>query len=108
MHRLGRKEGLKIRPVILHFGDYEEKMTVLKNCNRLKGSKISVQQDFSKETLRTRKLLWESAMPNKRNGDKVFLVRDRLHINGDIYSWDDIKQTRVLLSTKSAPVPDQP
>ncbi|XP_029822697.2 uncharacterized protein LOC115308770 [Ixodes scapularis] len=101
LHRLGRHVPEKTRPVILHFQDHSEKMSVLKNCHLLKGSKVSVRHDLSQETIRTRKLLWTSAQPDKQNDAKVFLVHDKLHVNGDIYAWDDSTQTRVKLPSSS-------
>lgn len=59
IHRLG-KPG-KERPIIIHFQDFNEKELVLKNAHKLKGTQISVQTDYSTQTLRKRKLLWESA-----------------------------------------------
>ncbi|KAH9378731.1 hypothetical protein HPB48_022927 [Haemaphysalis longicornis] len=60
IHRIGRKGGSLPRPVIMKLYDSREKLTVYKNCKNLKGSTVLVGDDFCKETLAKRKLLWES------------------------------------------------
>lgn len=56
IHRLGRRTGR--RQVIGYFQDYNEKQAVIQNTNKLKGTNIFIQNDYSHETLRVRKLLW--------------------------------------------------
>lgn len=57
IHRLGKRRENKIRPVIMRLFDYNEKIEIFKNCKQLKGSNISVSNDFSEATIRKRKLL---------------------------------------------------
>lgn len=68
IHRLGRPG--KKRPVIIYFKDYNEKQQILKNAYKLKGTVISLQNDYSHTTLRKRKLLWDSARSEKQRGKK--------------------------------------
>lgn len=68
IHRLGRKQDGKIRPVIVRFFDYNEKITIFKNCKKLKDTGMSVSDDFSASTLRKRKNLWDSAKARKGCG----------------------------------------
>lgn len=56
-HRLGAKSINKIRPVILKLIDYREKVLILKNCSKLKGSDQYVTQDFSPKVRAIRKKL---------------------------------------------------
>ncbi|CAN7950811.1 unnamed protein product [Ixodes pacificus] len=49
IYRLGAKRGNNTRPVIMKFFDYTEKMQVLRNCCKLKGTTISVSNDYSKK-----------------------------------------------------------
>lgn len=96
IHRLG-KPG-KDRPIIIYFQDFNEKELILKNAHKLKGTQISVQSDYSKQTLRKRKLLWESARNEKLQGKKVHLSNDRLRVDKETYIWDDKKNCRVKLA----------
>lgn len=95
IHRLGKASSN--RPVILYFQNYLEKQEVLRKSGKLKGSRIFLQNDFSVETRRKRKNLWQSAKTDKENGKKVSLVNDRLRIDNSFYVWSDASNGRVLL-----------
>ncbi|CAN7974771.1 unnamed protein product, partial [Ixodes persulcatus] len=97
IHRIGRITQGKNRPVVLRVFNYNEKVSVFKNCKKLKGTAVSISDDFSKETLQTRKKLWESAHDEKRGGAKVKLVNDRLYVDDVAYVWDYEKERRVRL-----------
>lgn len=101
IHRLGKRPGK--RPVILFFQNYTEKQEVLRNCKKLKGTQISVQNDFSAETLRKRKLLWQSAKAEKEQGKKVALVNNKLRVDSQLYAWDDVSNTRVVVRSGKDP-----
>lgn len=96
IHRLGKPRG-NIRPVIIFFQNYNEKQEVLQNAHKLKGTKLSIQNDYSKPTLQKRKLLWDSAKNEKLNGKKVTLINDKISIDNELYIWDDTANTRVKL-----------
>ncbi|CAN7990911.1 unnamed protein product, partial [Ixodes hexagonus] len=97
IHRLGAKKPEKTRPVIMKVYDYNEKSDVFRNCVKLKGTKISVPNDYSQVTLRKRKLLWNSEMAEKEQGAKIKLVHDKLRVNDDTYAWDDEKKCCVKI-----------
>lgn len=100
IHRLGKPGGS--RPVIVYFQDYNEKQQTISNARKLKGTDISVQNDYSKETLRKRKLLWNSAKEEKRQGKKVNLVHDKLMVDRDRYVWDDCKNSRIKIASSQS------
>lgn len=79
IHRLGRRAGR--RPVIAYFQDFNEKQAVIQNTNKLKGTNIFIQYDYSHETLRVRKLLWDSAKVDRVNKKHVSLLHDKLKID---------------------------
>lgn len=70
IHRLGRPG--KSRPVILYFQDYEEKQQIMKIAYKLKGTSTSIQNDYSRNTLRKRKLLWDSASEERAKKESNF------------------------------------
>lgn len=98
VHRLGRRTDGKTRPVMVKFLHFSEKMSVLRNCPKLKGSTISISEDFSLRVRNIRKRLWDSAIENRKKGDKVTLIYNKLKINNTLYVWDAEKQTRIALS----------
>nr|XP_037284777.1 LOW QUALITY PROTEIN: uncharacterized protein LOC119177400 [Rhipicephalus microplus] len=91
VHRVGKKCHDKVRPVIMNFFDYNEKLKVLKNCHKLKGTKISVNHDFCKATIAKRSKLWSHSNDFRAQGRKVSLDYDKLRVDDDIYEWDEQK-----------------
>lgn len=65
--------------------------------------------DYSKETLRKRKLLWKSALQEKEEGKNVRLERDKLLVDNDLYCWDFAKDTRMKIRSikKNVPAPNE-
>lgn len=78
--------------------DLRDKVTILRNCTKLKGTTFSVGEDFSNRVRYIRKMLWQIAKTKKEAGDKVFLVCDKLKVNEDLYRWDDDTNDIVLVS----------
>ncbi|XP_064469783.1 uncharacterized protein LOC135384515 [Ornithodoros turicata] len=102
VHRLGRRIQSKHRAVILRLFNYSEKTTVFNNCFKLKGSSISITEDFSKSVRIVRKKLWDSAVENRWKGDKVSLHFMKLRINNEFFTWDSEQNKRVPVnSTRS-------
>lgn len=63
-------------------------MEILRNCNRLKGTNISVSEDFSRQVQSLRKCLWDSARDERNRGAKVRLVYDKIVVDGSLFYWD--------------------
>lgn len=95
IHRIKKRQSKQPRPVILKLYDSREKSKVYKNCKKLKGTGISIADDYSKETVAKRKLLWNSAQDERKQGQRVHLNYDKLFIDSDMYSWNDEKNRRV-------------
>lgn len=50
IHRIGRIQQGKTRPVIIKLVDYHEKTELLKNAFQLKDTDVSISEDFSAAT----------------------------------------------------------
>lgn len=100
IHRLGKPDANKTRPVILKLLDTRDKIKILKNCQKLKGTKLAISEDFSARVRSIRKKLWDSAKSNKESGDKVWLVYDKISINRVLYRWDDTAGDKVEIKTE--------
>ncbi|XP_077519803.1 uncharacterized protein LOC144129518 [Amblyomma americanum] len=98
IHRIGRKQGTRPRPVIIKLFDHREKMTILKNCSKLKNKAFSVSEDFSAHTRLKRKKLWDSTSEIRAAGGKVQLVYDKIRINGELFLWDSASNGRIPTS----------
>ncbi|KAK8763386.1 hypothetical protein V5799_034005 [Amblyomma americanum] len=94
IHRIGRPSTERPRPVIVRFGNYNEKVEVLKNTKKLKDTNFSVHEHFSSNVRNRRKNLWKSAADNRKNGQKVALIFDKLKIDGVMYAWNDVTSER--------------
>lgn len=96
IHRLGKPS--EKRPISLYFQDYNEKEAVLRNAKKLKGTSISLQNDYCADTLQKRKLLRDGVKQDKNMGKKVSLVQDKVRIDKQLYYWDDTSNLHKALS----------
>lgn len=102
IHRIGRAQPNKTRPVILKLQDSREKFSILKRGHKLRGTSLSIGEDFSKRVREIRRKLWNSAKANRENNEKVSLVFDKLYINNHAYVWSNEKDDKVPLKKKHA------
>lgn len=97
IHRLGYKAANKKWLVILKLLDKRDKISILSNFRRLKGSAFSESEDFSPRVQQIRKQMWDSAKELKKKGDKVVLLSERIKINEPVFVWDGSANARVPL-----------
>ena len=66
-HRVGKKSNDKERGIIVQFSfKYKDKIYILGNYKKLKGTKISMFEDFSQETMQIRKEKWREVLANRK------------------------------------------
>ena len=53
------KDKKRPRTIILRLANFKDKSIILKNVNKLKGSDVYINEDFSRETTELRKNLWD-------------------------------------------------
>ena len=53
------KDRKRPRTIVLSLANFKDKKVILKNVNKLKGSDVYINKDFSRETTELRKKLWE-------------------------------------------------
>ena len=61
-HRVGEKKTGQERQIVAKFNSYKNKLDILRNCKKLKGTNFSVFEDFSKETASIRKEKWNEVL----------------------------------------------
>ena len=54
-HRVGEKSNDTEREIVLQFSFYKDKINILRNCRKLRETKISIFEDFSQEAMQIRK-----------------------------------------------------
>ncbi|XP_037572058.1 uncharacterized protein LOC119454127 [Dermacentor silvarum] len=102
IHRIGTRTSNRDRPIILRLFDYAEKTKILSCCYKLKGTPLTVSEDFSKRVREMRTHLWHSAVNERANGAKVRLTFDKLRIDEKVYTWDPVKNIRIELPQKAS------
>ena len=60
--RVGEKKNGQERQIVVQFNTYKNKLDIVRNCKKLKGTKFSVFEDFSKETASIRKEKWKEVL----------------------------------------------
>ena len=60
------KSNDKERAMVVQFSFYKGKINILRNCKKLKGTKISILEDFSQETMQIRTEKWKEVLANKK------------------------------------------
>lgn len=86
-HRLDMPAEFKIRPVIFKLIDFCDKIRMLRDVSKLKGTETFVNEYFSPRIWNIRNELWLSTAEFWRNGAKVHLRYDHALVINDQYSW---------------------
>ncbi|XP_065639535.1 uncharacterized protein LOC136072290 [Hydra vulgaris] len=77
-HRTGIIDNKKPRTIVIKLLNYKDKVKILKNANKLKGSEIYINEDFSLETTIIRKKLFEESKTHWINGKYSVVIYDKL------------------------------
>ena len=73
VHRVEEKSNDKKRAIVVQFSFYKDKINILKNCKKLKGTKISISKDFSQETMQIRNEKSKEVLANRKQGKISYL-----------------------------------
>ncbi|XP_065654801.1 uncharacterized protein LOC136081416 [Hydra vulgaris] len=77
-HRTGSISNVKPRTLVIKLLNFKDKVKILKNANKLKGSGIYINEDFSLETSSIRKKLLENSRTHRKNGKYSVVIYDKL------------------------------
>jgi hypothetical protein len=77
-HRTGRKNDGRPRTIVLNLQKYKDKVKVLKESYRLKGTNTYINEDFSRETVAIRKKLFAEVRERRLNGENVSVRYDKI------------------------------
>ena len=81
-HRVGNKEKNNKRTIVLKLASFKDKLKIISEARKLKGTNISINEDYSKETLEIRKEKWKEVKELRKNGTYAILVYDKVVIKG--------------------------
>ena len=81
-HRVGNKGKNDKRTIVLKLASFKDKLKIISEARKLKGTNISINEDYSKETLEIRKEKWKEVKELRKNGTYAILVYDKVVIKG--------------------------
>ncbi|XP_075527052.1 uncharacterized protein LOC142559322 [Dermacentor variabilis] len=87
-HRMGKHNNDKPRPIILKFGLFKDKQRLLSAASKLKGSRISLSEDYSQQVRRRRSKLIAYAR-EQNSGARYKLKYNKMTYQGKTYVYDD-------------------
>lgn len=91
VRKLGRKD-IVSKPVLIKFVSLRKKLEVLKSAKNLKGSNMSINQDYSYEIRLIRKSLLPYLYKARSLQCRAFLRYDKLIINNVMYTLQQLTQ----------------
>lgn len=83
--RMGRKHEGQSRPINIKLITYWRKQEILRNTGKLKGIKIYIDHDLSKEEIQEKKKLLPIMMELRKNGNHAVMKGCNLIVNGQLY-----------------------
>lgn len=87
-HRFGKADK-NPRPIVCRFKTYSDRELVRKSATALKGTKYGISEQFPKEIIDRRKVLWPYYKEAKNQNRKAYFKRDRLFIEGKEFHIDE-------------------
>ena len=80
-HRTKKRRNSKTknqpRTIVVRLQNYKDKVTILRNAKKLKGSNVYINEDFCQETLDYRKELWKEVKRLRNEEDKIAYLQYR-------------------------------
>lgn len=92
--RLGRYGNGRTRPVLIELNTWNKKWEIMKSAKKLrdfKDLKIWITEDYSKKVREQRKTLLDHMKKARANGQKAVISYNKLIVNGDSYTTEQIK-----------------
>ena len=83
-HRVRRRKDVKFnsnntpRTIVAKFLDYKEKKEAMRRHYKLKDTTYSVREDFSKETVEMRRMLWDQVKKLREDGKYAVIKYDKI------------------------------
>ena len=81
-HRVGNNEKNNKQTVVFKLASFKNKLKIISEARKLKGTNISINEDYSKETLEIRKEKWKEVKELRKNDTDAILVYDKVVTKG--------------------------
>lgn len=89
--RIGDRNKLRNRPILLKVKTWDKKLDILKGRNRLKGTNIYINEDFPKEIMEQRKQLLKYSKVARDKGCRTKIIYNKLYINDKLYTLSELE-----------------
>lgn len=89
VHRFGKIGRNGVRPIVARFIYHHQLKLVLTNAYKLWRTAFGVHEQFPAKIVERRQKLYPVMNEARRNGKRTSMVRDRLYIEGKLYTTDD-------------------
>ena len=83
--------------IVASLQNFEDKMEVMKKKSELKGSKIYIENDLTKNEQKIQAEILKIARDRKENGQKVRVGYRKIVVDGEEYRWDTKENGVVLI-----------
>lgn len=90
VHRLGKLQERKPRPIIAKFEHYQHKELLKSKGKLLKDTSFGMNDQYPREINERRKTLYPILKEQRRNNIRAVLAVDKLYINGQLFRSPDI------------------
>lgn len=93
-HRVGRPKVDHIRPIVVKFLNFKDKITILRNASKLKdlqNPRVWIEEDFSARMQLIRKKLRDFARKERKPNEKYTVTYDKLLLGNKCYTFDSSK-----------------
>ena len=86
-HRVGYKKCVQERQIVVQFNSYKNKLDIVGNCKKLKGTNFPIFEDFREETASISKEKWKEVLKNEKDGKiscfqhKIVICKERPRVS---------------------------
>ena len=81
-HRVANNEKNNKPTIVVKLASFKDKLKIISEPRKLKGTNISINEDYSEETLEIRKEKWKEVKELRKNGKYAILVYDKVVTKG--------------------------
>ncbi|PJE78134.1 hypothetical protein CI610_02935 [invertebrate metagenome] len=104
VHRFGKRKQDRPRPIVARFLYQSQHSLVLSRSYLLRGTRYGVNEQFPSAVEEIRKKLYPVAKRLRRLNHKVKFVRDKMYVDGVLYTGEESVETTQGFSTADQPM----
>ena len=94
MRRMGKFDEGRDRPIVIKLMKIKTKMEILRSTKALRGSKIWIEEEYTKRTQNERKRLIPFLKQARQGGDKAILKFNKLIINNTAHKIEELEEIK--------------